>query len=284
MIYDSTELGDGTPQTGWLALVIFILCFTYPPFADGGPVMKITATIITLNEERNIARAIESLRCCDEILILDSGSADRTVELAANLGARVIEAGWRGYAGQKNWAAEQATHEWILSLDADEALSEALEAEIWNLKKSGPRFDAYTMPRLARYLGRWIYHSGWYPDRKVRLYDRRKAKWVGDFVHESVRSRRARRAPGKQHPALHLRFALRASARPWTATPRWPRRNWPPARCRCRMWSLIFDPPWTFVKAYFFQRGFLDGLEGLIIAYMAAFYTFLKYSKARNMS
>src|ERR1035441_1203843 len=106
--------------------------------------MKITATIITLNEERNIARAIESLRCCDEILILDSGSTDRTVELAANLGARVIEAGWPVYAGQKNWAADQATHEWILSLDADETLSEALEAEILNLKKDGPRFDPYT--------------------------------------------------------------------------------------------------------------------------------------------
>ena len=123
----------------------------------------------------------------------------------------MIEAGWRGYAGQKNWAAEQAAHEWILSLDADEALSEALEAEIWNLKKSGPRFDAYTMPRLARYLGRWIYHSGWYPDRKIRLYDRRKATWVGDFVHESVRSQGTDRRPGKQHPPLHLRFALRAS-------------------------------------------------------------------------
>src|SRR5205823_2883323 len=150
--------------------------------------MKITATIITRDEERNIARAMESLRCCDEILILDSGSTDRTVELAANLGARVIEAGWRGFAGQKNWAAEQATHQWILSLDADEALSEALEAEIWNLKKSGPQYDAYTMPRLARYLGRWILHSGWYPDRKIRLYYRRKAKWVGEFVHESVQA------------------------------------------------------------------------------------------------
>ena len=101
--------------------------------------MKITATIITLNEERNVARAIESLRCTDEILIVDSGSTDRTVELAEKLGARVLEAGWLGYAAQKNWAAEHAAHEWILSLDADEALSEALEAEIWNLKKSGPR-------------------------------------------------------------------------------------------------------------------------------------------------
>src|SRR5216683_3293436 len=149
--------------------------------------MKITATIITLNEERNIGRAIESLRCCEEILILDSGSVDRTVELAEKLGARVVEAGWRGFAGQKNWAAEQASHDWILSLDADEALSEALEGEIWNLKKNGPTCDAYTMPRIAQYMGRWILHGGWYPDRKVRLYNRTKAQWVGDFVHESVK-------------------------------------------------------------------------------------------------
>src|SRR5208283_187170 len=107
--------------------------------------MKITATIITFNEERNIARAIESLRCCDEILIVDSGSTDRTTELSENLGARVIEANWRGYAGQKNWAADQASHDWVLSLDADEALSEGLEAEIWSLKKSGPGCDGYTM-------------------------------------------------------------------------------------------------------------------------------------------
>ncbi|MEI9813387.1 MAG: glycosyltransferase family 2 protein [Acidobacteriota bacterium] len=103
------------------------------------------------------------------------------------LGARVIDSPWPGYAKQKNLAAERAENDWILSLDADESLSEALEAEIWQLKKSGPQYDAYTMPRLARYLGRWIRHSGWYPDRKVRLYHRDKAQWVGDFVHESVK-------------------------------------------------------------------------------------------------
>ncbi len=103
-----------------------------------------------------------------------------------NSGARVIDSNWRGYAEQKNYASSQCEHDWVLSLDADEALSEALEGEIWQIKKNGPEFDAYTMPRLAQYLGRWILHSGWYPDRKVRLFDRRKAHWVGDFVHESV--------------------------------------------------------------------------------------------------
>jgi glycosyltransferase involved in cell wall biosynthesis len=149
--------------------------------------MKISATIITHNEERNLPRAIESLRCADEILVVDSGSNDRTVELAEKLGAKVIDSPWPGYANQKNLAAERAEHDWILSLDADESLSEALEAEIWKLKKAGPQFDAYTMPRLARYLGKWINHSGWYPDRKVRLYHRAKATWVGEYVHESVK-------------------------------------------------------------------------------------------------
>jgi glycosyltransferase involved in cell wall biosynthesis len=244
--------------------------------------MKITATIITLNEERNIARAIESLRCADEIVIVDSGSTDRTVEVAQKLGAKVIEAGWLGYAGQKNWAAEQASHDWILSLDADEALSEALEAEIWNLKKTGAHYDAYTMPRLARYLGRWILHSGWYPDRKVRLYDRRKAQWVGQFVHESVR------APGRvgrlESNILHftcdsLSEHLRTLDRYTTLAAQ----ELVSSKVTIPRTRLVIDPAWTFVKTYVVQRGFLDGLEGLIIAYMAAFYTFLKYSKARIM-
>lgn len=245
--------------------------------------MKITATIITLNEERNIARAIESLRCCDEILIVDSGSSDRTVELAQNLGARVVEAGWRGYAAQKNWAAEHASHDWILSLDADEALSEALEAEIWSLKKSGPKHDAYTMPRLARYLGRWILHSGWYPDRKVRLYHRSKAKWVGEFVHESVQA--SGRVGHLESNILHftcdsLSEHLRTLDRYTTLAAQ----EIAARQVKVPLYRIVFDPAWTFLKSYFFQRGFMDGLEGLIISYMAAFYTFLKYSKARIMS
>src|SRR4051812_46266246 len=102
--------------------------------------MKISAAIIACNEERNIARAIESLRCCEEIVVVDSGSVDRTLQIARNLGARVVESSWRGYAGQKNYAAEVCEHDWVLSLDADESLSEALEGELWQMKKHGPQF------------------------------------------------------------------------------------------------------------------------------------------------
>lgn len=245
--------------------------------------MKISATIITYNEERNIARAIESLRCCDEIIVVDSGSNDRTVELAGKLGARVIETVWRGYADQKNFASEQASHDWILSIDADEALSEALEAEIWQLKKNSPRFDAYTMPRLAQYLGRWIFHSGWHPDRKVRLFDRRQAQWVGKYVHESVKVRG--RTGHLNANLLHftcdsLSEHLRTMDRYTTLAAQQIIAERRPVRWR----NLILDPPWTFFKSYVIDRGFLDGTEGLAIAHMAALYNFLKYAKARFMS
>jgi glycosyltransferase involved in cell wall biosynthesis len=245
--------------------------------------MKITATIITCDEERNIARAVESLRCVDEILVVDSGSVDRTVELARNLGARVIEANWRGFSAQKNWAAEQASNDWILSLDADEALSEALEGEIWNLKKTGPRHDAYTMPRLARYLGRWILHSGWYPDRKVRLYHRQKASFTESLVHESVEVR------GKvgrlENNILHFTCeSLSEHVKTMDRYTTLAAQELAARKVKIPLSKLVADPAWNFLKAYFIQRGFLDGPEGLIIAHMAAFYTFLKYSKARNMS
>ena len=245
--------------------------------------MKITATIIAFNEERHIARALESLRCCDEIVVVDSGSVDRTVELAEKLGARVVESPWHGYAVQKNYAAERASNDWILSIDADEALSESLEGEIWTLKKKGPAYDAYTMPRLAQYLGRWILHSGWYPDRKVRLYHRAKAKWVGDFVHESVEVNG--RVGHLESNLLHftcdsLSEHLKSMDRYTTLAAE----ELVSRKEKIHLRNMILDPAWTFTRTYFFQRGFEDGLEGLTIAYMAALYTFLKYAKARNMS
>jgi len=245
--------------------------------------MKISATIITFNEERNISRAIESLRCCDEIVVVDSGSTDRTVQLAVKLGARVMDCNWRGYAGQKNYASDQCHNDWILSLDADEALSEALEAEIWQIKKNGALFDAYTMPRLAQYLGRWILHSGWYPDRKVRLFNRTRAKWVGGYVHESVV---VEGSIGHLDSNI-LHFTCNSLSEHLKTMDRYTTlaAEQLVAQQRPIGWTqLAVDPPWTFFKTYVLQRGYLDGTEGLAIAYMAALYNFLKYAKAKNMS
>ena len=188
-----------------------------------------------------------------------------------------------GYASQKNFAAAACDNDWVLSIDADEALSESLEAEIWQLKKGEPRHDGYSMPRLAQYLGRWILHSGWYPDRKVRLFNRRKAAWHGEYVHESVRVEgEAGHFDGN---LLHftcesLSEHLRSMDRYTTLAAE----QLIDSKRSVGYRHLVGDPLWTFVKTYVLQRGFLDGPEGLAIAYMAAHYTFLKYAKARFMS
>lgn len=245
--------------------------------------MKISATIITHDEERNLPRAIESLRCADEILVVDSGSTDRTVEIAEKLGARVIDSPWPGYAKQKNFAAERAENDWILSLDADESLSEALEAEIWRLKKSGPQFDAYTMPRMARYLGRWIRHSGWYPDRKVRLYHRAKATWEGDYVHESVKVTGT--IGHMEGNLLHFTCdSLSEHIRTMDRYTTLAAEQLVAANQKVTWGRLVLEPPWTFFNTYVMKAGFLDGVEGLAIANMAAVYNFLKYAKARFMA
>lgn len=248
--------------------------------------MKITAAIVTLNEERNIARAIRSLVCADkrfadEILVVDSGSSDRTREIATELGARVMEEPWRGYAGQKNFAAASASNDWILSLDADEEVTADLAREITALKTTAPKFDGWTMPRLARYLGRWIRHSGWYPDRKVRLYHRDRGSWQGGYVHESVK---INGSIGELNGDLlhytcdslsqHVRTLDRyttLAAQELTASGK-----------RVPLQKLIVDPPWSFIRSYILQRGFQDGAQGLTIAAMASFYTFSKYAKARE--
>ena len=147
---------------------------------------RLTVTIITLNEERNLPRALASVaELADEVVLVDGGSRDHTVEIARQLGARVIERPWTDYSDQRNFAAAQASHDWILSLDADEELSSELRTELEGWKQLKPEAAAYEMPRRARYLGRWIRHSGWYPDRKRRLYRRDKARFVG-ILHESL--------------------------------------------------------------------------------------------------
>ena len=185
--------------------------------------------------------------------------------------------------GVQTCALPISTHDWILSLDADESLSEALEAEIWRLKKSEPQFDAYTMPRLAQYLGKWIHHSGWYPDRKVRLYNRKKATWVGEYVHESVK---VNGTVGHMDANL-LHFTCSSLTEHIKTMDRYTTLAAEQLISSGRKvtWGrLIFEPPWTFLRTYVIKLGFLDGVEGLAIANMAALYNFLKYAKARFMS
>lgn len=243
--------------------------------------MNISATLVTLNEERNIGRAIESLRSVDEILVVDSGSQDRTIEIARRLGARVISEPWRGYAAQKNFAAQSAAHDWILSLDADEAVNEELEGELLLLKRDGPRFNAYSMPRLAHYCGRWIRHGGWYPDRKLRLYHRAFAEWIGAYVHESVKTTEP---VGELHGHL-LHFTCGSIAEHVRTVDKYTTLAARELAARNRpipLRRLAIDPAWTIFRTYVLRRGFLDGPQGIAIAWMAGQYTFLKYAKARE--
>lgn len=245
--------------------------------------MKITGAIITLNEEKNLPRSMGSLAWCDEVVVVDSGSKDRTVEIARHAGARVLHRDWTGYADQKNYAAEAASHDWILSLDADEVLSEGLREEILRVRSSSPEVAAFRFPRRAHYLGKWINHSGWYPDRKIRLYDRRKAKWVGDFIHESV----VTHEPIGELRGDLLHYTCDSFASHLKSLDRYTdlaAREIAECGQNVGYSRLLIDPPWTFIRTFVLQFGFLDGIHGLAIAYTASRYVYLKYAKARALN
>jgi glycosyltransferase involved in cell wall biosynthesis len=245
--------------------------------------LKISGTVITLDEAENIARAIRSLSVCDEIIIVDAGSRDGTQAIARQLGARVIERPFSGFAAQKNFAAEQAQHNWILSLDADEELDLDAQDAVreWKSEISStaePLAAGYRFARRARYLGRWILHSGWYPDWKLRLYDRRTGHWQGDYVHESVVvNGTVQTLTGEilHHTcdSLHehydrLEFYTDLAAREMIERGKVP-----------TLIERVFVPGWTFLSTYLFRLGVLDGYQGLLIAWMAARYVNRKYSK-----
>jgi len=247
--------------------------------------VNISAVIITLNEERNIERALASLvSVADEIVVVDSGSTDRTREIAERAGARFITHAWEGYAEQKNFTASQARHDWVLSLDADEALSPELAAELMRLKQSGPGAAAgFTMPRLAKFRGRWIRHSGWYPDRKLRLYDRKRGRWAGRYVHEHVEADGPiRQLAGDLHhfPCDTRQEQLRSVDHYTTLAAREAREGGE----RLILLKLLIYPAWKFAESYFLRRGFLDGIAGFKIARMAGHYVCQKYEKLWRMA
>jgi len=255
--------------------------------------MKITATIITLNEEANIQRALESLGWADEIIVVDSGSSDRTVEIARRFTDKVIVRDWPGYSAQKNFAAGQARNDWIFSIDADEAVSPQLFSEIATLKGaadsgegsglawSGSRpanVAGYEMPRLCHYMDRWIKHSGWYPDYKLRLYDRNAGCWKGDFVHESV----AVQGEVQRLRGDLLHYTVRSASDHHQRMDRYTTLAAEEMHQRGKRASavaLLVSPVASFLRSYIFRLGLLDGIPGLAIAYFAAHYAFLKQVK-----
>lgn len=238
----------------------------------------LTVTIITLNEEANLPRALASVReLADEIVVIDSGSRDHTCEIARQQGARVFERPWTNYSDQKNFAAAQASNDWIFSLDADEELSPELQASLRRWKNETATAAAYGMRRKACYLGRWIHHSGWYPDPKLRLYRRDRARWVG-ALHEGLEvSGETGWLDGELHHYTvnsfeeHLRSVRRYTTLAARELFNAGRRRW--------LGPMLVASPWAFLRTLVFQQGFRDGYRGLLIAVMAAYYVFLKYRK-----
>lgn len=250
--------------------------------------MKISATIITFNEEQNIKRCLESLlEVADEIVVVDSHSTDQTETICMSYEqVRFIKNEFPGHIEQKNFAIEQAAHEWILSLDADECLSDHLKAEIETIKSFDQTdFQAYSMPRLNNYCGKWIKHSGWYPDRKVRLWNRKIGKWGGNNPHDKVILDTDLRAGNLKADLLHYTIAsLSAHINQVNKFSEIAARQLMNSEEKSSTtFKMIFDPPFIFIKRYILQLGFLDGFYGLCIAVISATAKFLKYAKYRQL-
>lgn len=238
----------------------------------------ISAVLITYNEETDLPRALASTAgVADEVIVVDSGSTDRTCEIARQAGARVLQRAFDQYDTQKNFAAAQAGHDWILALDADEALSPELRASLLAWKQREPQEIACQVATRSNYLGGWIKHSGWYPEYRIRFYRRDRAKWVG-AIHESVR---AEGPVGKLEGDL-LHYTMATIAEHYAKMENYTNRAAEDLYARGRRgWrgGMFVAAPWTLLQRFFLQLGFLDGYRGAIIAWTSARYVWMKYSK-----
>ena len=249
--------------------------------AAGAPRPALAAAVICCDEERNIGACLESLAWCDEIVVVDSGSRDGTIEIARKHATRVLHHVWPGYVAQKNWALEQTTGDWVLCVDADERCTPALREAIERALRGEVREAGFEMRRHVFYLGRWIDHGGWYPDWKLRLVRRGKARWGGVDPHDKlVADGPVRRLDAElvhftyADFAAHLRTVQRFSdvvSEVWVGEGR-----------RFSLLRALFHPPAKFFECYVWKRGFLDGWPGFVIAATSAFYVFAKYVKLRE--
>jgi glycosyltransferase involved in cell wall biosynthesis len=240
---------------------------------------KISACVIVFNEERKIRRCLQSLAWCDEIIVMDSFSTDRTVEIAREFTPHVHQHIWLGYVGQRNLIREKATHDWILYLDSDEEVSPGLRDEILaEFAVPNRKYLGYEFPRLVFFLGRWIKHGEWYPDVKLRLFHKEYGRTEGEEPHDRVYVR----GPVKRlkNPIFHYtyddirdqnetlnRFSTITAQQKFVKDSSF------------RWIDLIFRPFFRFFKGYILRLGFLDGMPGLIIALTNGYGAFLKYAK-----
>ena len=239
---------------------------------------KVSVTIITINEAANLAAALESVKWADEIVVVDAESTDDTAAIARRYTDRVVVRPWPGYVAQKNFAAEQAAHDWIFSLDADERVTPALAGEITTLLQQEPSAPGYRVPRVTFHLGRWIRSTDWYPDYQLRLYDRRRGRWTGRYVHESVT---VDGAPGRLTNDLQ-HYAYRDVSHHMQSMDRYTslaaRQMYEDGR-RAGWFDVMIHPRLAFFRNYILRGGFRDGMPGLIVSAMNAHYVALKFAK-----
>jgi glycosyltransferase involved in cell wall biosynthesis len=241
-------------------------------------VPNLSVTIITLNEADHIAHAIDSAAWADEIIVVDSGSTDGTVDIARAKGVTVATRPWTGYVDQKNHAATLATHDWIFSLDADERIPPALANEIRALLSAEPPRNGYRLPRVTFHLGRWMRTTDFYPDYQTRLYNRRAARWRGNHVHESVSVDGGAGQLG--HELQHYSFKdLRDQIGRINHYSTLAARQMHETGRRTGPFELLVHPPAAFLRNYILRRGFLDGTAGLTLSLVNSYSVFLKFAK-----
>ncbi|MBN1598843.1 MAG: glycosyltransferase family 2 protein [Bacteroidales bacterium] len=243
----------------------------------------ISCIVITKNEEKNIGRCLRSLDdVADEIIVLDSFSEDATEEICKQHKVRFEKIEWKGYSDTKNYGNTLASYKYILSVDADEALSEALINEIIQLKDKGFESDGYMVNRLTNYCGKWIRHCGWYPDKKLRLWNKELGKWEG-YIHEEVKMKDGSRISSLKSDLLHYSYnSINDHLQQMIMFTDMMAQDLINKGRKPGILKLLVSPFVKFIKAYFLQGGFRDGFYGFVISVLSSCATFLKYAKARQ--
>lgn len=247
--------------------------------------IKLSGVIITYNEERNIEKCLQSLvHVVDEIVVVDSFSTDKTKAICLKYPVNFIEQTFLGYVEQKNFALTQASFDYIISLDGDEALSETLQNSIIALKNNW-QFNGYYCNRYNNFCGQWIKHSDWYPNKKLRVFNKQKATWKGINPHDHIELHNPKEKTGYLNgDILHLTYQtyseLNIKTEHFSTIAA---KAYYDLGIKAPIWKIIFNPSWAFFKAYFLRLGFLDGLNGFIICIQTANITFLKYTKLREL-